>query len=54
MVIHVGSYGSVLSNDTNRSDDIVCLSEQKPIVCEREQNPVLTVIGIYVGVYQQN
>ena len=28
--IHVGSYRALLSNDTNKSDDIVCLSEQKP------------------------
>ena len=28
--IHVGSYGSLLSNDTNISDNILCLSEQEP------------------------
>ena len=28
--IHVGSYGSLLSNDTKKFDDIVCLSEQEP------------------------
>ena len=27
---HVGSYRSLLSNDTKKSDDIVCLSEQEP------------------------
>ena len=30
MFIHVGSYGRLLSNDTNKSDNIVCLSEQEP------------------------
>ena len=28
--IHVGSYMSLLSNDTKKSDDIVCLGEQEP------------------------
>ena len=28
--IDVGSYGSLLSNDTKEIDDIVCLSEQEP------------------------
>ena len=30
IVIHVGSCGYLLSNDTNKSDDIVYLSEQEP------------------------
>ena len=30
MSIHVGSYGSLLSNDTKTFEDIVCLSEQEP------------------------
>ena len=33
IVIHVGSYivyMSLLSNDTKKADDIVCLSEQEP------------------------
>ena len=51
--IHVGSYGSLLSNDTNKSDDIVCLSERFH-VCEIDQNPSLTGIGICFGCYQQN
>ena len=28
--IHVGSYMYLLSNDTKKSDDIACLSEQEP------------------------
>ena len=28
--IHVGSYMSLLSNDTEKSDNILCLSEQEP------------------------
>ena len=28
--IHVGTYGSLLSNNTKQFDDIVCLSEQEP------------------------
>ena len=53
ILIHVGSYGSLLSNDTKKSDDIVCLSEQEPRNCEIDQNPGLTGIGICFG-YQQN
>ena len=30
LFIHVGSYTSLLSNDTKKSDDIVCLSKQEP------------------------
>ena len=38
------SFGSLLSNETKWFDDISWLGEQK-IICEREQNPVLTGFG---------
>ena len=36
--IHVGSYGSLLSNDTQKFDDIVCLSEQGPVAQKFRKN----------------
>ena len=51
--IHVGSYGSLLSNDTKISDDIVCLSEQEPRLWNRLKSRLDRDWYICFGYYQQ-
>ena len=50
--IHVGSYGSLLSNDT-KNITILYAWVSRSHICEIDQNPGLTGIGICSVCYQQ-
>ena len=52
--IHVGSYRSLLSNDTKTSVTILYAWVSRSHICEIDQNPGLTGIGICFVCYQQH